>query len=221
MKRIIILGAGGNSRDMIDTLLDINDAANGPVYEPVGYLDDDPAKLGSQLGGFPVLGPLSAAASYPDCYFINSINGTRLMSRKAGIIAAAGGPLGRFETIVHPTASVSRMAHLGRGTVIFQHVSICSNVRVGNHVAVLPNTVIAHDCVIGDHCYLTPSVSLAGYVEIGAAAYLGNNCSVMCRVKIGPRAIVGMGSVVLEDVPEGWTVAGAPARRIGTSPHRS
>ena len=174
-KRIVILGAGGNSRDIVDLLLDINDASGELKYDPLGYLDDDPEKLGTELGGYAILGPLSRAIEFADCHFINSINGTKLMSQKPAIIAGTRIPLDRFETVVHPTASVSRMARLGCGSVVFQNVSICSNARVGNHVTILPNTVVAHDCVVEDECYLTPSVSLSGYVHVARAAYLGNN----------------------------------------------
>ena len=213
-KRIVILGAGGNSRDIVDLLLDINDASGELKYDPLGYLDDDPEKLGTELGGYAILGPLSRAIEFADCHFINSINGTKLMSQKPAIIAGTRIPLDRFETVVHPTASVSRMARLGCGSVVFQNVSICSNAQVGNHVTILPNTVVAHDCVVEDECYLTPSVSLSGYVHVARAAYLGNNSTVMCRVRIGEEAIVGMGSVVLCDVPPGATVAGVPAKII-------
>lgn len=213
-KRLVILGAGGNCRDLIDIALDINRTAGEAVYEPVGYLDDDPDKQGLSPGGVPVLGPLSLAGSLSDCVFVNGINGTRWMPLKAGILAGTGIPAERFATLIHPTAAVSQMARVGRGVALFQNVTVCSNASIGDHVAVLPNAVATHDCEIADLCYLTAGVALAGHVRVERAAYLGSNSSVMCRKTIGAEAIVGMGSVVLDDVPPGAVVAGNPARLI-------
>jgi sugar O-acyltransferase (sialic acid O-acetyltransferase NeuD family) len=206
-KRVIVLGAGGNCRDIVDAMMDT-------VYEPVGYLDDDPAKLGIELGGVRVLGPLASAQDHGDCLFVNGINGTKLTARKKELLAGLAIPAERFATIVHPSAAVSRMARLGVGSVILQNVSICSEAAVGDHAMVLPSSVVSHDTIVGDYCYLTPGVVLAGYVRLGEAVYMGAGSTVMCRVEIGDRAIVGMGSVVLEDVPEDSVVVGNPARPL-------
>ncbi|MBI4674106.1 MAG: sugar O-acyltransferase, partial [Chloroflexi bacterium] len=45
-KKIIILGTGGNSVDILDTLRDVNDAQREAVYECIGFLDDDAQKWG-------------------------------------------------------------------------------------------------------------------------------------------------------------------------------
>jgi acetyltransferase EpsM len=213
-KRVIVLGAGGNCRDIVDAMNEANRHADAALYDPVGYLDDDPAKHGTILGGLPVLGPLSAASAHADCWFVNGLNGTNLTRRKKEILESVGIPTHRFVSVVHPSASVSQMAKIGTGTVILQNVSVCSAATIGDHVMVLPNSVVSHDAVVGSYGYLTPGVVLAGYVQLDEAVYVGARAAIMCRVKIGARAIVGMGSVVLEDVPPDCVVAGAPARRI-------
>ena len=214
MKRVIVLGAGGNCRDIVDTMGDLNRRAGAALYEPLGYLDDDPAKNGLELGGVKVLGPLAAAADHADCWFVNGINGTALMSRKRGIIEATGIPRERFLTLVHPSAGVSTMAKLGVGVVILQNVSVCSAAAVGDHAMVLSNSVVSHDSIVGPFGYLAPGAVLAGYVRLEEAVYIGARAAVRCRVTIGARAIVGMGSVVLEDVPADAVMAGVPARRL-------
>jgi len=213
-KRVIVLGAGGNCRDIVDTMLDINLQAGRTLFEPVGYLDDAPGKKGARLGGFPVLGPLDHAADYADCHFVYGINGTLFMARKRAILEGTGIPRERFVTLVHPSAAVSTMARVGAGVVILQNVSVCSEARIGDHVMILPNTAVCHDAEVGDLSYLTAGVILTGYVRLEEAVYMGAGASVRCRATIGARAIVGMGSVVLEDVPPESVVAGVPARPI-------
>lgn len=195
-------------------MLDANRAAAEPVFEPLGYLDDDPAKLGINLGGVRVLGPLAALNDYPDALFVDGLNGTELTARKQEILRGLALPRERYATVVHPSASVSMMAELGAGSVILQNATVNSAARVGNHVMVLPNSVVSHDTAIDDYCYLAPGVVLAGYVRVREGAYLGARSAVTHRVTIGERAVVGIGSVVLADVPADWVVAGTPARRL-------
>ena len=212
---VIVLGAGGNCRDIVDAMLDANRAAGAEVFTPLGYLDDDPAKQGTSLGGYPVLGPLASVGDWPDAQFVDGLNGTELTRRKPELLGALGLPVERWATVVHPTASISSMASVGAGSVILQHVTVNSAARIGDHVMVLPNSVISHDAVVDDYCYLTPGVVLAGYVHLEPAVYIGARAVIRHRVTVGARAVVGMGSVVLHDVPADSVVAGNPARPLG------
>jgi acetyltransferase-like isoleucine patch superfamily enzyme len=51
-------------------------------------------------------------------------------------------------------------------------------------------------------------------ITVGAGAWIGAGATVLDGVAIGDRAIVGAGAVVRDDVPEGATVVGIPARRL-------
>ncbi len=54
-RRVLIAGAGDAGRLVVD---EIRRAGSG-VLVPVGYVDDDPSKLGAELSGLPVLGPIA------------------------------------------------------------------------------------------------------------------------------------------------------------------
>ena len=58
MKKIVILETWRNCTDILDALLDINDAQGELVYECVGFLDDNPAKWDQSFYGVKVLGSL-------------------------------------------------------------------------------------------------------------------------------------------------------------------
>lgn len=211
-KKIIIFGTGGNCIDILDTLLDINDARGELVYECAGFLDDHEPNWGKMFNGVPVLGPLSASGQYPDCYFVNGIGSVNNFWKKETIIASSGLTEDAFETIIHPTASVSRFARLGKGVVVYQNVTITSNANIGNHVVVLPGAVISHDDIIGDYTCIAGGVCISGGVTVGKSCYLGTNCCLNSMIKIGDCSLVGMGSVVLRDVPDRTVVVGNPAR---------
>jgi sugar O-acyltransferase (sialic acid O-acetyltransferase NeuD family) len=213
VKNLIILGTGGNCLDILDTVLAINESAC-PQYNVRGFLDDDPQLKGTKIVGYAVLGTLSQANEHSDCVFVNGIGSFRNYWRKPEIIARTGMPLNRFETIVHPKASVSRFATLGPGTVVLQNAAINSRAQISSHVMILPNAIISHDVQVGDHSCIASAACLAGNVRVGRICYVGANCSVRNNVTLGNGCLVGMGAVVLEDVPEVTVVVGNPARAI-------
>ena len=213
-KRIIILGTGGNCIDILDTINAINETRRPGTYECVGFLDENEQNWGKKHYGVAVLGPLKSAMVYSDHVFVNGIGSEFNFWKKRAIISTTNVPDDRFETIIHPSASVSSMARLGYGTVIFQNVTITSHVKIGNHVMVLPNSVISHDDVIGDYTCVAGGVCISGGVTVGHSCYLGTNSAVMGNVKIGDYCLIGMGSVVLASVDDNQVMVGNPARLL-------
>jgi len=218
-KPIIILGTGGNSIDILDTINEINSRLSTHSipgyenYECLGFLDDNSENWGKELLGVRILGPLSTALDY-DAFFVNGIGSPTTFHKKPEIIARADIREDRWATIIHPTASVSKTAHIGIGTVIFQNATVTSNVVIGKHVVILPNSIISHDVQIGDYSCIAGGACISGNVKLGAKCYIGTNSSIIGNVTIGEQCLIGMGSVVLKDVPENTVVAGNPAREL-------
>lgn len=81
-------------------------------------------------------------------------------------------------------------------------------------------TKIATDCNIGHDCKIEKNVmvyagsKIGGWVEIGGGAHIKLNATVKNGLKIGKNAQINMGSVVIKNVPEDYTVFGNPASRI-------
>jgi len=218
-EKIVILGTGGNSLDILDTILEINERAGRQVYECVGFLDDNQASKDKLFRGVKVLGPLAAAEDFQGCGFVNGIGSPANFYKKESIISGTGLALEEFRSIIHPTASVSATAEIGPGTVIFQNATITSNVRIGSHVVILPNSVISHDVAIGDYACITGGVCISGGATVGRSSYLGTNCSIIGNIKIGDCCLIGMGSVVLGDVADNSVVVGNPAKFLRHTRH--
>lgn len=209
MKEIVILGTSGNCIDILDTINEINSIS--PKYKCIGFLDDNRDNLGKDYHGVKVVGSLSQAMNFKDAFFVNGIGSSLNFWKKQNIIQKTMIPIERFETIVHPTASVSKFSQIGFGTVIFQNVTITSNVKVGSHVMILPNTVISHDDVIGDYTCIAGGVCVSGGVTIGQSCYVGTNCSIIGNISIGNYCLIGMSSNVLKDVADNSVMVGNPA----------
>ena len=213
-KDIIIIGAIGNCIDILDTINELNASSSEPVYNCLGLIDDDEKKWGTTIMGKEVLGGINMASEFEDCFFINGIGSPKSFHKKKSIIGKTRLPSDRFETIIHPTASISPTSRLGKGVIVFQNVTITTNVTINNHVCILPNSIISHDSVIGTYSSVAGGAIICGNVTIGDSCYIGAGSSIREGLNIGEKSLVAIGSVVVKNVPKSMVVAGNPAKLI-------
>lgn len=209
MKRLIIVGAGGTGEDAAEIIRSINQVR--PTYEPVGFLDDDPAKQGRIIGGLPVHGPLDSAREHADTWFVDCLGSPSSFRKRRVLIGAMGVPDDRFETLVHPAAEIAETSSVGPGSVVYAFVFVGASAAVGGHVTILSQTTVNHHCRIGDFSILTTGCVVSGHVTLGESVYLGAGCALRDGIAIGDETLVGMGSVVTRSVAAGQVVKGVPA----------
>jgi sugar O-acyltransferase (sialic acid O-acetyltransferase NeuD family) len=210
--RIVVMGAGGTTADVLSIVGDINRARRR--YECVGILDDDPKLWGKERFGVKVLGGLERASTLRGVRFVNCLGSPKNFWLRETALSRLGLSPSRFETLIHPSAVVSQQSLIGRGTILYPNVVVMANARLGNHVTVLANTVINHDAVIGDLCIITSGVNVSGRVRIGRCSYIGSGATLVQDLTIGEYALVGMGSVVRHAVAPRTIVVGNPARYL-------
>ncbi|NRA38111.1 MAG: serine O-acetyltransferase [Planctomycetes bacterium] len=98
--------------------------------------------------------------------------------------------------------------------------------RIGKGILIDHATgiVIGETAVVGDDVSLLHGVTLGGtgkeigdrHPKIGNGVLIGANACVLGNIKIGDGVKIGAGSVVLAEVPDHVTVAGVPAKIVGT-----
>lgn len=216
--RIIVLGAGGNSLGILDAI----EACNAldprqPRYRVEGILDDIPENRGRIVAGAKVLGPIDSAALHRECQFVNGISSVDSFRMIPAIVARTGLPAERFESVIHPRATVAASARIGRGSSILAGSVIAAQAAIGNHAIILQNTTVNHHTRVGDFVTLSAGITVLGYIEIGDNAFVGGGATIVPRCRIGASALVGAGSVVVGDVADGTVVAGNPARELANS----
>ena len=89
--------------------------------------------------------------------------------------------------------------------------------------------VVGETAVVGNRVSILQSVTLGGtgkedgdrHPKIGDGVLISAGAKILGNIHVGEGAKVGAGSVVLQDVPAHTTVAGVPARIVGTPDTRS
>lgn len=204
---LLIVGAGGTSREIADAVSDIN-RCEPRCWNLLGFLDDDPAKQGTVIDGVSVVGTMTSVVGYTGQLIIGIARNRRAVVERLGL------PPNRYATIVHPSASISPHASIGAGTAILQNVVVTSGTTIGNHVLILQGVTMAHDQVVEDFVTTATGASMGGFVRLRADSYIGLGASIFPGVTVNENALVGTGSVVMRDVPAHRTVLGNPARRL-------
>ncbi len=207
--RVLILGAGGHGRVVLDILL------SGGTATVVGFLDNNPSIQNRRVDGLPVLGTIADLPAVVAEHEVTGVviaigdNGTRRgLSRQ---IQQAGIPL---VNAIHPSASLAFNASLGRGVVVAAGVVVCANCQIGDAVILNTGCIVDHQTMIGEGSHICPGVRVAGRVKVESGVFVGIGATIVPHVTLGCESIVGAGSVVLEDVPELATVVGVPAKSV-------
>jgi len=207
--RVLILGAGGHGRVVLDILL------QAERYEVVGFLDSNPDIHGRRVDGFPVLGGVRELPRLRDSLGIGGAiiaigdNGAR-----RGLARQVEQTGVQLINAVHPTATLARSATLGRNVVVAAGVVVCANCQIGDSVILNTGCIIDHQTMIGEGTHICPGVRIAGRVKVEPGVFVGIGATVIPKVTLGCEAIIGAGALVIEDVLPMATVVGVPARPI-------
>ena len=115
-------------------------------------------------------------------------------------------------TIIHPSASVSLKALIGKGVMISRNVSVNPMAQIADYTILNTGSIIEHECIIGRAAHIAPGAVLSGNVEVGERSFIGANSVIKNGVRIGKNVIVGAGAVVIKNIPDNQIIFGNPAK---------
>lgn len=211
-RRLVIIGAGGFGREVLDVVEAINfewSTTGEQRFQVLGFLDDgdpDPATL--EPYGVPHLGPVALLGTLPaDVGYVIGI-GSPQVRRKLDE-QHTGRPC---PTLIHPSVTKGRAVDLGPGSVVCAGVRLTNNIRVGRHVHLNLNSTVGHDARLGDYVTVSPLVAISGNVTLADEVMLGTGVTLNPGITVGEGAIVGSGGAALRDIEPGVTAVGVPAK---------
>lgn len=213
MSRLVIIGAGGFGREVLDVVEAINFdyASTGTQpFEVLGFLDDgDPDSATLEPYDVPHLGPVA------------ELDG---MDADVGYVIGIGSPQVRRKldeqfrqhrdspVLIHPSVTYNRAVAFGPGAVVCAGVRLTNNIDVGRHVHLNLNSTVGHDARLGKYVTVSPLVAISGNVTLDDEVMIGTGATLNPGVYVGAGATVGSGAAVLRNIDAGVTAVGVPAK---------
>jgi len=206
MTRLLILGAGGHSRVVID-------AALSSGRDVLGLIDIDYKNQTEVILGVDVLGGLDVLDQYnKEEHSIALALGDNAKRKEWFLKLKSIG----FDiaTVIHPSATISKFAKTGKGCFINSGAIINAEAIIGDNCIINTGVIIDHEVKVESHCHLAPGVSVGGRSVIKESAFVGIGANIADYINIGRDVKIGAGSVIIKDVDLGVTVVGV-GRVIG------
>ena len=209
MQDIIIVGAGGFGREVLELIDSLN--KKNPKWNILGFLDDNLNALKGYDMPAKIIGTIQNWEPSEKEWYALAIADPKVRYKIMKDLHLRGA---RFATLISEKTDVGKRVHLGEGVIIFGNTGIDIDVTIGNGVFINTFCSIGHDTTIGDCTVIAPGVCISGACTIGEQVNLGGHSYLIPRRRIGDRAVIAAGSVVFTNVRESTTVLGNPAKRM-------
>lgn len=203
MEKLIIIGAGGYAKSVLDSIDYYN-------YKIKGFLDEFSQE--EEHLGYPILWHSLGEIENPETYFYFIAIGNnerrkkwfdRLIERKLRLI-----------NVVDRSAIISPEAKIGNGCFFGKMSVVNSKAVIGHDCIINTKSLVEHGCVVHDHANISTNAVINGDVIIGEGTFVGTSSTTIGQKTIGAWSTIGAGAVVIRDVEDGVTVAGVPAKVI-------
>jgi sugar O-acyltransferase (sialic acid O-acetyltransferase NeuD family) len=207
-RKILLLGAGGHCKSVIDTLNSIGSFEDIGVVEKdklvdssfvniVGYDDDlnDLYNAGYEYA-FVTLGSIG-----------NPKNRINLLNKIMNIGF-------KIPNIIDPSAIVSNNIVMGYGNFIGKRAVINTGTIIGNGVIVNTGSIVEHDCKLENFVHLAPGSILCGNVTISENSHIGAGTVVKQNIMVGSNTIIGVGSVIINNISSNVIAYGNPCKEV-------
>lgn len=210
MEKIILVGAGGHCKVIIDIIKSVG------KYDIIGVTDT--TYRGEKLVlDIPIIGDDNILKSlYNDgvknaFVCIGALQNIRLRDKIYNELKDIGF---NIPVLIHKNAIVSSYASIGFGTCVMPGAIINPGVSIEENCIINTGVVIEHDCKIQRNTHISPKACIAGGVKVGHDTHVGMGSCIIQALHIGNNVIIGAGAVVINNVPDNVVAVGVPSKII-------
>ena len=211
MKSVVIVGAGGFGREVLEIFKDQNKISK--TWDILGFIDENQELQGKLVNGYPVLGSLDWLREHrgDNLGCVCAIGTCETRKQVVEKLRETGT---NFYNAIHPSVIMSEFVELGKDVIICAGSILTVNIKIGDHVHINLNSTIGHDAIIGDYCTINPIVKINGNNHLGEGVYVGTGATFIQEVSVGDWSTIGAGAVVIEDIPKRVVAVGMPAKVV-------
>ncbi len=203
MKKIILIGAGGYAKSVLDSI-------DYSKYEVVGFIDEF-SKQKEHLGISIIANSLESIEEKEKYSYFIAIGNNK--KRKYWFEKLKLHNL-ELINVIDKSAIVSKNATIGTGCFIGKFAIVNSKASIGDNTIINTRALVEHGCHVGNHCNLSTNTVINGDVVVGEGSFMGSSSVTIGQLTIGSWSTVGAGAVVIRNVGDNVTVAGIPAKII-------
>lgn len=207
---VILLGAGGHAKVLLDILLAQN-------VEILGISIPESNKKFPAFCDIPIIGNDDDVLNF-NCNAVLLVNGVGSVgstSLRKKIFEKFTSRGFKFRNVIHSSAIISENAALPwkkwGGVEVMAGAVINFGAVIAENTIINTNATIEHDCQIGSHAHIAPGATLSGNVKIGEGVHVGAGSTIIQGVTVGENSIIGAGSLVLHDIDAKKMAYGVPA----------
>ena len=164
MKKIVIVGAGGHCKVVIDTIEEINKIEK--TYEILGILDDN--KEIKNVLNYPILGKIESLKNFDENEAYHIAIGHNELREKI----YRNNENREFISIKHPSSIVSKYAIIESGSYIGAGTIINAEAYIGMGTLVNTGSIIEHDAHVGEFAHLSYKVLVGSNSKIKNKAFI-------------------------------------------------
>ncbi len=206
---VIVLGAGGHAKVLIDLML------HQPI-RIIGITERDNIDHYRPVLGIPVIGSDDTILKYPvsDIQLVNGVGSGANLAGRTRVFDYFKNLGYSFAILIHSSALISEYVEVKEGVQVMAGAIIQAGSLLGCNTIINTRVSVDHDCIIGNNVHLAPGVTLSGGVIVGDGTHIGTGATVIQNIHIGRNSLIGAGAVVVGNVPDNTVVMGVPGRVI-------
>lgn len=205
-RRVVLIGAGGHGRELLDLLEEGN--RSGVGWDILGFLSDHPvAEEPITRRGYRVLGPVAGLADLEADHLLAIGDGRVRRAVDTRLPVTGSRPV----SVVHPRGSRASDSAAGEGLVVAAGARVEAGSVIGRHVHLNTNATVMAGARVGDYVTVSPGAVVASDAVVGAGAFVGVGALIAEGAVVAPDTMVGAGAVVYRDGGPGSPLVGNPA----------
>ncbi len=189
MEKILLLGAGGHCKSVIDVI------EQEGKFEIAGIIDND-LEIGSKVLSYEVIGKDSnlevLRKTYKYAFIVvgqikSAVVRKKLFKRLKELNYI-------LPTIISPLAYVSKYANIDEGTVVMHHALVNTDAEIGKNCIINTKALIEHDAIVEDYCHISTGAIVNGGVVVKEETFYGSNAT--SKEYIDVNGFIKAGSIV-------------------------